>query len=110
MDGDSPSRAPLVMLREIYDLGVEAAGDIWPTPTMPLSRLFERGAQFLSADGLFPPIQGSATTELLDALNVTREDLFLVEALYLLTRHVTYVLTTEGEAREKIWLGLADRH
>ena len=29
---------------------------------------------------------------------MTREDLFLVEALYLLTRHVTFVLTEAGSA------------
>jgi hypothetical protein len=37
---DSPDQARLVMLQEIHDLGVEAAGDVWPTPTMALSRLF----------------------------------------------------------------------
>jgi hypothetical protein len=56
------------------------------------------------------PITGRAPQELLDALNVTREDLFLVEALYLLTRHVTFVLTEEGAALEATWLRLADRH
>ena len=40
----------------------------------------------------------------------TREDLFLVEALHLLTRHVTFVLTEEGSALEATWLALADRH
>jgi hypothetical protein len=98
------------MLGEIYDLGVEAAGDVWPTPAMALSRLFERGAAFLDAGRDLPPIQGASPAELLDALNVTREDLFLVEALYLVTRHASYVLTTEGDAREKVWVGLADRH
>jgi hypothetical protein len=105
-------RLRLAMLQEIYDRGVEAAGDVWPTPAMALSRLFERGADFLNGPGggVLPPIVGSAEPDLLAALNVAREDLFLVEALYLLTRHVTFVLTQEGERMEAVWLGLADRH
>lgn len=98
------------MLQEIYDQGVDAAGDVWPTPAMALGRLFERGAAFLDAGGVLPPIRGSAPAELLDALNVAREDLFLVEALFLVTRHASYMLTTEGDAKEKVWVGLADRH
>ena len=100
----------MVMLKEIYDLGLLAAGDVWPTPAMALGRLFERGVAFLERDASLAKIAGRASPDLLDALNVTREDLFLVEALYLLTRHVTYVLTQEGQALEATWLGLADRH
>jgi len=98
------------MLREIYDLGVEAAGDVWPTPTMALSRLFERGAAFLDAGGTPAPLTGSGPPDLLDALNVSREDLLLVEALALLTRHVTFRLTKDGDEMEKIWVSKADRH
>lgn len=98
------------MLREIFELGLDAAGDVWPTPEMALGRLFERGAAFLDGDGSLAKLASHASPELLDAVNLTREDLFLVEALYLLTRHVTYVLTEEGSALEKTWLGLADRH
>jgi hypothetical protein len=100
----------LPLLREIYDLGLDAAGDVWPTPAMALGRLFERGVDFLDGDATLPRIVGRASPERLDALNVCREDLFLVEALHLLTRHVTYVLTEEGNALEATWLGLADRH
>src|SRR3954463_2795376 len=99
-----------LMLDEVRDRGVEAAGDVWPTDSMALSRLFERGAAFLDGGGTLPPIKGSAPAELLEALNVSREDLLLVEALHLLTRHVTFMLTRNGESLEKIWLGLADRH
>jgi hypothetical protein len=98
------------MLQEIHDLGLAAAGDVWPAPAMALGRLFERGAIFLDGDDSLATIVGMASTELLDALNLSREDLFLVEALYLLTRHVTYMLTEEGNALEATWLGLADRH
>lgn len=98
------------MLQEILDLALLAAGDVWPTPTMALGRLFERGAVFLDAGGLFPAVTGRAPEDALAALNTTREDLFLVEALYLLSRHVTFVLTQEGAALEATWLRLADRH
>lgn len=98
------------MLRETYDLGVLAAGDVWPTPEMGLSRLFERGADFLDADGTLAKIEGRASTDLLDALNLSREDLYLVEALYHLTRHVTYTLTEASGGLEATWLKLADRH
>jgi hypothetical protein len=101
---------PLPMLAEIYDVAMLAAGDVWPTPGMALGRLYERGATFLDAGGTLPLIVGRASSELLDALNVSREDLFLVEALYLVTRHATFVLTEEGAALESTWLGLADRH
>lgn len=107
---DSSDRARMVMLREVYDLGLVAAGDVWPTPAMALGRLFERGAAFLESGASLAKTVGRASPELLDALNVCREDLFLVEALYLLTRHVTYALTEEGNALEATWLGLADRH
>jgi hypothetical protein len=107
---DPEGRLHLSMLQEIYDLGLDAAGGVWPTPPMALGRLFERGAAFLDADASLARIVGRASTELLDALNICREDLFLVEALYLLTRHVTYVLTDESNTLEAVWLGLADRH
>jgi hypothetical protein len=100
----------MVMLREIHDLGLDAAGDVWPTPAMALGRLFERATDFLAGDASLAPIVGGASPDLLDGLNVCREDLFLVEALHLLTRHVTFVLTEEGNALEATWLGLADRH
>ena len=105
-------RLHVAMLQEIYDRGIEAAGDVWPTPEMALGRLFERGVDFLAGPdgGVLPPITGDASLEALAALNVAREDLFLVEALYLLTRHVTFVLTREGERLEGVWLALADRH
>lgn len=107
---DSTARIRLGMLRETYDLGLEAAGDVWPTPEMALGRLFERGAAFLDADSTLAKIEGRASPGLLDALNLSREDLFLVEALHQLTRHVTYALTEAGGALEATWLGLADRH
>lgn len=107
---DSCERVRLAMLRETYDLGLEAAGEVWPTPEMALGRQFERGAAFLDADATLAKIEGRASPELLDALNLSREDLFLVEALHQLTRYVTYVLTEEGRALEATWLGLADRH
>jgi hypothetical protein len=100
----------LRLLDEIRDRGVEAAGDVFPTPSMALTRLFERGAALLDGGGSLPPLTGRASAELLDALHVTREDLFLVEALSLLTRHATFMLTREGEALEREWLRLADRH
>lgn len=107
---DPTDRLRLPMLHEIYDLGIEAAGSVWPKPAMALGRLFERGADFLDRGAALAPISGGASPELLDALNLSREDLFLVEALYLLTRQVTYVLTEESNALEAVWLGLADRH
>jgi hypothetical protein len=107
---DSSDRVRMVMLKEIYDLALVAAGDVWPTPAMALGRLFERGVAFLESDASLAKITGRASPDLLDALNVSREDLFLVEALHLLTRHVTFVLTEEGNALEATWLALADRH
>jgi hypothetical protein len=106
----STDRVRLTMLQETFDLGLEAAGDVWPTPEMALGRLFERGVAFLDADAALAKIDGGASAELLDALNLSREDLFLVEALYQLTRYVTYALTEEGGALEATWLSLADRH
>lgn len=103
-------RLHLPMLQEVLDLALLAAGDLWPTQAMALGRLFERGTVFLDGGARFPSITGRAPKELLDGLNVTREDLFLVESLYLLSRHVTFVLTEEGAAQEAIWLQLADRH
>ncbi|MCC7369553.1 MAG: hypothetical protein IT306_14085 [Chloroflexi bacterium] len=103
-------RLCLPMLQEVLDLALLAAGDLWPTQAMALGRLFERGAAFLHGGSQFPQVTGRAPQEILDALNATREDLFLVEALYLLTRHVAYTLTREGAAREATWVRLADRH
>jgi hypothetical protein len=108
--GDPARTLSLAMLQEIFDLGIEAAGEIWPTPTMALSRLFERGVSFLASGGSLAPVAGRASPDLLDAMNITREDLFLVEALYLLTRHVAFTLTEASNALEATWLGLADRH
>src|SRR4051812_22363631 len=104
------SQLQFSMLDEVRDRGIEAAGDVWPTDSMALSRLFERGATFLDSGGTLPPIKGNAPPELLETLNVSRGDLFLVEALHLLTRHVTFMFTRNGDALEKVWLGLADRH
>lgn len=113
-EGQTPTDAGdhlrLSMLQEIYDLAMLAAGDVWPTPAMALGRLFERGAAFLERGGSVPRIVGQAPAELLERLNVTREDLFLVEALHLLTRHVTFGLTEESAVLEATWLELADRH
>ena len=110
MASPADARPPLSLLREIYDLGLDAAGEVWPTPAMALGRLFERAVAFLDGDGTLPAIAGSASNELLAAFNLCREDLFLVEALYLLTRHVTFVLTEESNLLEAAWLVLADRH
>jgi hypothetical protein len=98
------------MLREIYDLGLDAAGEVWPTPELALGRLFERGADVLHGRSDLDHVAGEGPPELLETLNTSREDLYLVEALYLLTRHVTFVLTEAGGALEQTWLGLADRH
>jgi hypothetical protein len=100
----------LAVLDEIRDRGVEVAGEVWPTESMALTRLFERGAALLEAGGSLPGIAGSAPPDVLEALNVGRDDLLLVEALYLLTRHVTFVLTRDSQTMEQTWLRLADRH
>jgi hypothetical protein len=77
---------------------------------MALARLFERGVTALERGESIETISGATSADLLDTLNVCREDLFLVEALHLLTRHVTFVLTVESAVLEGEWLGLADRH
>src|SRR5215210_3838246 len=100
MHPDSSERIHLVMLREIYDLGLKAAGEVWPTPEMALGRLFERGTDFLEGDATLAKITGAASPDLLDGLNVCREDLFLVEALHYLTQYVTYALTEAGNVLE----------
>jgi hypothetical protein len=97
------------MLQEIADLGVEAAGVGRPTPAA-LGWLFERGAAFLDGGRPLSAVSGSVSADLLDELDVTRESLLLVEALHLLTRHVTFVLTEQGAELESTWLALADRH
>jgi hypothetical protein len=108
----SPATGPLrlAMLDEVRDRGVEVAGEVWPTESMALTRLFERGAAVLASGGSLPRITGNASPDVLEALNVGRDDLLLVEALYLLTRHVTFVLTRDGQTMEQAWLRLADRH
>jgi hypothetical protein len=98
------------MLREIYDLGLEAAGDVWPTPEMALGQLFERGADFLHEDRQLDRIGHDTPSELVETLDTCREDLYLVEALHCLTRHVSFVLTEASNELEQTWLGLADRH
>lgn len=105
-----PDTLRLAMLQEIYDLGLEAAGDVWPTPAMALARLFERGTRFLEAPESLPRIQGGADPATLEALCTTREDLFLVEALSMVTRHAAFVLTVSSGELEQTWLQRADRH
>ncbi|MFN8636283.1 MAG: hypothetical protein U0893_20735 [Chloroflexota bacterium] len=106
----SGERLQLSMLNEIFETAIAAADPVWPTPSMALGRLFERGATFLAEGAALPRLTGSASPELLAALHEAREDLLLVEALYPLTRHVTFVLTQAGAEREAFWVSLADRH
>jgi hypothetical protein len=108
--GEAGARPRLGMLRETYDLALEAAGDVWPTPAMALGNLFERGVAFVEGGGSLPPIRGAAPDDLLRALNDTREELLIVEAQYAFTKYVTFVLTRESEELEATWLALADRH
>ncbi len=107
---DADGRWQLPMLAEIYNLAMLAAGDVWPTSGMALGRLFERGAVFLDSGSELPRIVGSADPDLLESLNISREELFLIEALYLTTRHATFVATEAGAALEAAWVELADRH
>lgn len=106
----APGRLRLPLLREILDLGLEAAGEVWPAPTLALGALYERGARFLTGDDGLPRIAGRADPAFLDALHAAREELLMLEALYLATRQATYALTVESEALEAEWLRLADRH
>jgi hypothetical protein len=107
---EGPTSLRLSMVQEIYDLAMEAAGDVWPTPALALGYLFERGADFLSGDSALPAIVGDASSDLLSALHSYREDLLLVQALYLLSRDVTFALTEQSAAAEATWVRLADRH
>lgn len=106
----TPGRLCLAMLRESYDAAIEAAGPVWPTPAMALGSLFERGVHSLEVGDGLPPPTGTARPELLNALAATRDDLYLIEAQYPLTRYVTFHLTEEASALEATWLALADRH
>jgi hypothetical protein len=98
------------MVQEIYELAIEAAGEVWPTPALALGYLFERGTDFLAGGAVLPPVVGTASPDLLSALHSYREDLLLVQALYLLSRDVTFALTEQSAAAEAAWLRLADRH
>ena len=40
---ESSDHVRMAMLQEIYELGLLAAGDVWPTPAMALGRLFGAG-------------------------------------------------------------------
>jgi hypothetical protein len=98
------------MLQESYDAAIEAAGPVWPTPAMALGSLFERGVLSLEAGPGLPALAGGASPDLLRALVEARDDLYLVEAQYALTRSVTFHLTEAGGGLESTWLELADRH
>lgn len=108
--GVEPIDLRLPMLQEVYDLAVEAAGDVWPTPAHALGHLFERGAAFAAGADSLAAVAGTAAPDLLSGLHGFRDDLLLVEALYLQTRDVAFVLTEDGAALEAEWLRLADRH
>ncbi|MCC6179984.1 MAG: hypothetical protein IT305_32115 [Chloroflexi bacterium] len=110
VDTPARGRVHLRMLAEIQALAVEAAGPIWPTPAMALAKTFERGAAFLEAGSVLPPLHGQADRELLISLNETRDDLLLLEALYHHTRYVTFALTEQSRTLEATWVALADRH
>jgi hypothetical protein len=104
------SRPRLTMLRETYEQALDVAGEVWPTPTMAIGNLFERGVAFLEAGGALTPISGSAPGDALRALNEAREELLVTEARYAFTRYVTYAQTRESEELEATWLALADEH
>src|SRR4051812_11452563 len=84
---DMPGRLRLAMLQEAYDAALDAAGPVWPTPAMALGSLFERGVLSLEAGTGLPPLAGQASPDLLHALAEAREDLYLIEAQYPLTRY-----------------------
>jgi hypothetical protein len=105
-----PGRLLLAMLQETYDAATEAAGPVWPTPALALGSLFERGVLSLDAGEGLPPLTGTSSPDLLRALAEARDDLYLIEAQYPLTRYVTFRLTEEGSELEAIWLALAERH
>ncbi len=107
---ETPVRLRLAMLQESYDAAIEAAGPVWPTPAMALGSLFERGVLSLEAGASLPPLEGQASPDLLRALAEAREDLYLTEAQYALTRYVTFRITDDGSTLEATWLTLADRH
>jgi hypothetical protein len=106
----SESRPRLAMLRETYEQALEVAGEVWPTPTMAIGSLFERGVAFLESGATLTPITGSAPQDVLRVLNEAREELLVTEAQYAFTRYVTYALTRESEQLEATWLALADEH
>jgi hypothetical protein len=100
----------LAMLQEIYDDAINVAGLVWPTPGLALGSLFERGVLALEAGSGLPPLDGHANRDLLGPLNEAREDLYLVQAEYGLTRHAAFRTTEQAGELEAFWLTLADRH
>ena len=106
----APDRPRIGMLRETYDLALDVAGSLWPSPAMALGNLFERGVAFLAGGGDLPPLRGAASAELRGALNVVREELFLTETQFMFTKYVAFELHRRGEELEATWLDLADRH
>ena len=100
----------LAMLRETHDAALGVAGDVWPTPTMALGNLLERGATYLRAGGTPLPLEGAAPPELLRTLNDSRDELLTLEASYALVRYAAFALTRDGNRLEATWLGLADQH
>ena len=107
---NTPGHLRLAMLQESYDAVIEAAGPVWPTPGMALGSLFERGVLTLEAGTGLPALAGAASQDLLRSLHEAREDLYLVEAEYGLTRFSGFSLTEEAVELESTWITLADRH
>lgn len=105
-----PTSLQLWMVQEIFDLAMEAAGEVWPTPALALGNLFERGVAFLDGQAALPAVAGGASSDLLSALHSYREDLMLIEAFYFVSRDVTFALTEQSAVSEAEWLQLADRH
>lgn len=106
MDG----RVRIAMLRETYDLALDAAGDHWPTPAMALGNLFERGVALLESGGNLPPVRGAAPPDALTALNSARADLFITETQLAFTKYVTFALHQHSGELEATWIELADAH
>jgi hypothetical protein len=104
----APARPRLAMLRETYDLALDAAGNVWPTPAMALGRLFERGLAFLEAGAELPRLFGSAPD--VDLLDELRADLLLAETRYAVTKFAAFVLNERGADLEQEWLQLAEEH
>jgi hypothetical protein len=107
---ESPGRLRVAMLQETYNAALEAAGHVWPTPAMALASLFERGVLVLEGGTTLPPLTGQASSAALTRLNQSREDLFLVDAQYPLTRYVAFASIQGGASFEATWIALADRH